>query len=481
MGGNDIRRHIVGRMLYRRKGVDILPHRQYHDTARMLAGAPADSRASRHDAVDLTDTLMPAPLLIIVPHITEGRLVRQRTDGPGPVSLAAAENHLRVFVRLTLIFAGKVQVDIRLLIPLKTEEGLERDIKSFLVKRRAALRTILIRHIASRAAAVSPHFLGIKIIIVALWAQVMRAQGIYLRDPRHIGHKRASHGTAGTHQITVLHRFPHQLLGDNIHHRKPVGDDGVQLLLQPVLHDLRQRLPVQLMCPVVTDLRQLPVTVLDHRRALVRPYRRHGLDHIRDQVGVGDDHLLGLIASQIGELQKHLLRRPKIQRRLVIRIRESLSRHDDAAVDLILRIQEMHVTGSRHRLVELFPQPHDLPVDLHDIFHGIYILHPLGLDHELVVAKRLDLQIIIEIHKSGDLRIRLPLQKRTIKLPRLAGAAHDQPFPVLIQKALRNPRPSGKISQMGQGDQPIQVHPSHIVFGQDDAVIGGQFLYNAGT
>ena len=47
----------------------------------------------------------------------------------------------------------------------------------------------------------------------------------------------------------------------------------MQLLLQPVLHDLRQRLPVQLMCPVVADLRQLPVTVLDHRRALVRPYR----------------------------------------------------------------------------------------------------------------------------------------------------------------------------------------------------------------
>ena len=110
----------------------------------------------------------------------------------------------------------------------------------------------------------------------------------------------------------------------------------------------------------------------------------------------------------------------------------------------------MYVTSSRHRLVELLPQPHDLPVDLHDIFHGIYILHPLGLDHEPVVTQRLNLQIIIEIHKSGNLRIRLPLKKRTIKLSRLAGAAHDQTFPVLIQKTLRNPRPSGKISQMGQ-------------------------------
>ena len=38
MCGYDIRCHIICRMLYRRKGVDLLAQRQYNDTARMLSG-----------------------------------------------------------------------------------------------------------------------------------------------------------------------------------------------------------------------------------------------------------------------------------------------------------------------------------------------------------------------------------------------------------------------------------------------------------
>ena len=76
--------------------------------------------------------LLLASLLIIILHITESRLVRQRTDGSRPEGLAFSENNLRIAVGLTLIVAGEVQVDIRLLVSLKSQEGLKGNIKAVL-------------------------------------------------------------------------------------------------------------------------------------------------------------------------------------------------------------------------------------------------------------------------------------------------------------------------------------------------------------
>ena len=116
---------------------------------------------------------MPAPLLIVILHITVGRLVRQRTDGARPVSLSAAKDHFRVFMRLTLILTRKIQIDIRLLVPLEAEKRLERNIKPFLLQGCPTHRAVLVRHIAPGAAAVSPDLLGIKIIVMAFRAQIM--------------------------------------------------------------------------------------------------------------------------------------------------------------------------------------------------------------------------------------------------------------------------------------------------------------------
>ena len=255
----------------------------------------------------------------------------------------------------------------------------------------------------------------------------------------------------------------------------------MQLLFQPVLHDLRQRLAVQLMRPVVADVRELLIAVRYDRRALIRAHRRHNLNHISDQVGVRDHHFLRLVTAEIGKFFQHLLRGAKIQGRLIVRVRESLPRHNDAPVNLVLGIQEMHVAGSGDRLVELLSQPYNLPVDLHDILHGIYIRHPLRLNHKAVVAKRLYFQIVIKIHKPCDLRVGLFLQKRPVKLPRLAGAPQNQPLPVLRKQALGNPRSSGKISQMGLRYQTVKVHTPHIVLRENDRMVGRQLSDNIGT
>ena len=116
------------------------------------------------------------------------------------------------------------------------------------------------------------------------------------------------------------------------------------------------------MGPVVADIPQGLVGVIDNRRALVRADRGDSLTLVRDPSGVGDDHLLGLVRSQIFESRQHLLRGPQIQRRLVITVLKSFSRHDDAAVHLILGIEEMDVAGGAHRLAKPLSQPHDPPV-----------------------------------------------------------------------------------------------------------------------
>ena len=277
----------------------------------------------------------------------------------------------------------------------------------------------------------------------------MRTQGIDLRDSRHGSHKGASHASPGAHQIPVLHRFPHQLLGDDIHHRKSVLDDGIQLPLQALFHHGRQIGTIDLMGSVIADSGQGLVTVFNDGGTLVRPHGRNAFAHIRDHIGVFHHDLVGLVTAQVRELLQHLLCRMKIQRRLLIRILEALARHDDTAVDLVLGVQEMHITGGHHRLVELFAQLHDSGVELLNILHGIHIANLLGVYHELIVPAGLHLQIVIEIHQPGYLHIALSVQQRAVQLSRLAGASQDQPLPVLHHETLGNPGMSTEIGQMG--------------------------------
>ena len=53
---------------------------------------------------------------------------------------------------------------------------------------------------------------------------------------------------------------------------------------------------------------------------------------------------------------------------LIICIVKTFSRHDDPAVDFIIRIEEVYVAGGNYRFAEFLPQLHDLPVDILQIF-----------------------------------------------------------------------------------------------------------------
>ena len=130
MSRDRIRGHIICRMLHRGKRINIFPERKYDDSARMLPRRPSDSDTSLYDTVNLTVSLMNAPFLVIIFYITKRCLIRQRTDRTGTERLTVSKNNLCIFMCLTLIIAGKIQIDIRLFISLKSKKCLKWNIKA---------------------------------------------------------------------------------------------------------------------------------------------------------------------------------------------------------------------------------------------------------------------------------------------------------------------------------------------------------------
>ena len=149
---------------------------------------------------------------------------------------------------------------------------------------------------------------------------------------------------------------------------------------------------------------------------------------------------------------------------------EALSRHHDPPVYLILRIEKMHITGCNDRLAKLIAKVADLPVDILQIFHGLYRCF-LIIKQEHVVSNRLDLIVIIEITKSCDFILALSVQYCTVKLARLTGGANDQTFPVFVDQTLRHTWTPVKICQMRLRNQTVQIHSSNLICRQYDTMI----------
>ena len=62
-------------------------------------------------------------LLIVLFNIAKRRFIRNRADGTRAEGMPRPENHLRVLMRLALVLAGEIQVDIRFLVPGKDIPG----------------------------------------------------------------------------------------------------------------------------------------------------------------------------------------------------------------------------------------------------------------------------------------------------------------------------------------------------------------------
>lgn len=264
--------------------------------------------------------------------------------------MARAEHFDAVLVGARLVFARKVQVDIRDLITAEAKERLKRDVEAVLIELRAALRADGIRQVGPAVDAIR----NIEGAVFAFGAAIMRRQRVDLGDAGHEGHERRADGAARSDEVAVLQRILHELLCRHVNDVVMAVDNVSQLGLNTFRNDLGRIIAVQTVQLAVDQRFQVLDGVLDLRRKQVMRYGADGFAHVGDVVRVLHDDLIGLFRTKVGKFLEHLVRRTEIERIFAVAILKALRGQQNPAIDLILRVQEVDVSPSRRRA---FPAP----------------------------------------------------------------------------------------------------------------------------
>ena len=185
VGGNDRRCHIIGRMLNRRKIIDIMIGRNDQYSAGMLTGCSLDLKTAGDQIVDLGIGTHSSMLFQIMPDHTVCGLLCQSSHGTGTINMIFTEHFTYIGMSLGLIFSGEVQIDIRFLIPVKSQENFKGDLLSVLFESGTADRTIPFRQVKTAHTGNSPGFFGIKVCKMTFRAIIMRFQRIDFRNACH--------------------------------------------------------------------------------------------------------------------------------------------------------------------------------------------------------------------------------------------------------------------------------------------------------
>ena len=149
MGGNGIHSHIVSRLLYRCEAVYLFSIRHNYDSTRMLSCGSLNIYAALGKSFNLCMTLGNSSVFAILKHITICSLFRNGTNCSGSEGIILTEDFADISMGSRLIFSGEVQIYIRLLITLESQECFKWYIMSFLFQRCAALRADCIRHVTT--------------------------------------------------------------------------------------------------------------------------------------------------------------------------------------------------------------------------------------------------------------------------------------------------------------------------------------------
>ena len=468
VGGDVVVFLVVGGVLHRAEVVDLHAPGDDNHAAGVLARGALDARTAQSQALLLRLVQGDALCLGILAHVANGGLVRHGGDGASLEHVVPAKEHLCVAVGAGLVLAGEVQVDVGDLVAVEAQEGLEGDGVAVPVHGGAADGAVLGGQVKAGIHAA----VGEELAVLAVGADVVGLQGVHLGDAGHAGHQGGAHGAAGAHQIAVGLAVGHQLLGGHVQHGEAVLDDGVQLLVQTGLDDFGQGVAVLLLGALPGDGHQLLLGALDEGREVAHGHRADVVDLVGDFTGVFHHHLKGLLLPQIAEFLQHLRGGAHVQGRLLVGVVKAAAAHDDPAEVRVLGVFEMDVAGGHHRLVQLLANAHNGAVVLPQALHvGVAVAH-----HEHVVAQGLDFQVVVVGGDFAQVVEGLPLHHGPEQLAGLAGAAHQQALPVLVQQALGGAGIAVEVVEMSLGDEAVQVFQARVVLHQQNHVVGPQLL-----
>ena len=392
VGGDDAAARVVGGVLHGAEVLDLHVLRDDDQTSRVLTRRALYADKSRCQAALLGLGDVHAALLQVLEHIAVGGLFRQRADGAGAEHVVGAEKFLGVLVRLGLVLAGEVEVDIRHLVAAEAQEGLERDVEALLAHPGAADRAVSVGHV--RAAAVV--LAGLEVRVVAARADVVRRQRVDLRDAGHVRHDAGADAASAADQVAVGVGVRDQLLRGHVYDVVVAREYVVQLGLDALGDYLGRVLAVYLVHLAVDQVFQLAVGVLYLGREQAVGQELYLFAHIRYLVRVADDRLVALALAEVGELLEHLVGRAEIERVRPVGVGELLGREQYAAVDLVARVEKVHVAGGDDGLLQLVRQARHAPVQ---IAQTLVVAHRAVLHQEAVVGDGHDLEVVVE---AGD-------------------------------------------------------------------------------
>ena len=214
----------------------------------MLAGGALDPLAALGQPKHLgKGGVRPAHQLQILFRVADSGFFRHSADGARPKYVLFAKQLKGILVGAGLVLAGEIQVDSRHLIAAEAQKGLKGDIKPIFFIIRAAYRAFHVRHVRTAAIGVGGILGIVKVSVLAAGAAVVGGQRIHLGDARHKRHQGRPHRSPGAHQVAVLQRVLHQLLGRHIDHVIFTADDIHKLRVNAVYYNFRWFLSVKAM------------------------------------------------------------------------------------------------------------------------------------------------------------------------------------------------------------------------------------------
>ena len=135
--------------------------------------------------------------------------------------------------------------------------------------------------------------------------------------------------------------------------------------------------------------------------------------------------------------------------------------------DLLLRVQKMDVAGGADRFPQLSAQLYNGAVQ---VPQPLLVGNLSFFQQEGIVADGLDLQKVIPGGDSAQLTPVLVVQHGPEQLSRRTGTTHNQPLPVGVDEAFGYDGIAGKVLQVGQGDQLVEIAQTSLVFRQQNHV-----------
>ena len=253
------------------------------------------------------------------------------------------------------------------------------------------------------------------------------------------------------------------------------SNDVFQFHIDAVNDNLRRIFSVKAMCFTPHQIPELPLGIFDGGGEQALGQRAEIIHPTGNGSRIFNDHLAGRLFAQIREFRQHFLGGTEIQGIFAVRIVKLLGGQQNMTVDLVLRLEEVDVSGGTHRLAQPPADLHDFSVKVPQVLHAPGNGFPflIRTEHIGIVGQGLDFQVVVPGRNAVQFPIILSVYNGPEQLAGFACGADDEAFPVLVDQRFRHNGKTVEMIQVAFGHQLIEVSKAGLVFRQQNQMVVG--------